>query len=244
MLDLFRDPIWQFIGATLALVSVAVAVIFFLMQRSKKALAYEILTYTPLVTVNEDAKDQIEIRFKGTPVANVYLLLLRLWNNGNVSILPGDFIEPLVFRLPESAEILTAEVVQAEPDSLKPELHLQGAALTIAPLLLNGRDTLTLKLLIVGGEAKPVVKCGGRIAGVKAVMRLEPSGDFSSFIVTTAFQSLGVNLILCPWIAAFFPGPNYFPLAATRWTIAVVGTVTGMILIFLTLMRRKRYRPG
>ena len=56
MIELFRDPIWQFIGAALAFIAIIVSVVTVVVQQRKKSLAYEILARTPLLTVNDEVK--------------------------------------------------------------------------------------------------------------------------------------------------------------------------------------------
>lgn len=248
MLGLMRDSIWQFVGAALALIAIIVTVVIYLVQRRKKALAYEILTYTPLVTVSEEAKDQIEISFKGRPVADVHLLLMRVWNNGNVQILPGDFVEPLGFCMADGVEILTVEVVKAEPEVLKPELCLQGATLGIRPLLLNGQDSITLKLLVAGGGEKEVARCEGRIAGVRAVMRAEAYEDPGSKRKAIATGILGSVVTI--WILATIVLRNSSLSSSwERWLTLGLGIGMGILTVlswvaYIMMERWKRYRPG
>ena len=47
--ELFRDPIWQFVGAILGLIAIVVTIIIFILQRRKKSLVYEILANTSLI---------------------------------------------------------------------------------------------------------------------------------------------------------------------------------------------------
>ena len=99
MSEFFRDPIWQFVGALLALLAIGISIYFFFLQRKKKALSYRILTDTELLTVDEQIKGEIKIIYGKLPIQNVHLLVMKVENNGNMPILSSDFEEPLLFSI-------------------------------------------------------------------------------------------------------------------------------------------------
>ena len=56
MFDLLRDPLWQFIGALLALLAIGVSVALYLIQRRKKRLSYEIVSNSSLLTMRRTGR--------------------------------------------------------------------------------------------------------------------------------------------------------------------------------------------
>jgi len=87
--DIWRDPVWQFIGAlaailfgVVAVVSLIIAVKAYRLQNKRKELTYQIEVDTPLVSVDKTLKSDVEIRYRGNVVENVRLVLIKIWNSG------------------------------------------------------------------------------------------------------------------------------------------------------------------
>ena len=66
MLNLIRDPLWQFVGALLALAAIAVSVFLYRLQAGRKSLAYHVISDTPLFRVDEDIRGKLQIVYEGT----------------------------------------------------------------------------------------------------------------------------------------------------------------------------------
>src|SRR5215207_9277121 len=103
-MDLLRDPMWQFAGAVLSILAIAVSIILYLLQRNRKELSYFIISKTPLVNVAKDVGDKLEIRFDGKVVRAVHLIVVRIFNSGNVPILPIDFQRDVSIVFDENAK--------------------------------------------------------------------------------------------------------------------------------------------
>jgi hypothetical protein len=169
MIGFLRDPIWQFIGASLGLLAIILSVYLFIQQRKKKSLSYDVLTLTPLLTVNEELTGKIRIVYEGTAVQNVYLLILKVQNDGNVPITPSDFVAPLRFQFRKDLQMLSAEVIETTPDSLDPKIRVNTSGFTLSPLLLNNEDTFILKLLLAHPGSGLGLHVRTRIVGVSEV---------------------------------------------------------------------------
>jgi hypothetical protein len=172
MTDILRDPIWQFIGALLALIAIGVSVYIFFLQRTKKSLSYQIMSETELLTVNEEIKGKIQILYEGIPVQKVHLLVLKILNDGNIPVTPDDFKETLSFFFGKKAQILSAEVTETSPKTLKPVLNIiDKNKIVLEPTLINGQDSITTKLLLAQYRGK--VTPNARIVGVREVRELK-----------------------------------------------------------------------
>jgi hypothetical protein len=90
-MEFLRDPIWQFVGAIIAVIGVIAAVWIYSLQKSKKSLSYNILASNELLTASEEIRGRIKILFDKKPVENVHLLVMQITNDGNLPILPADF---------------------------------------------------------------------------------------------------------------------------------------------------------
>ena len=227
ILDWLRDSIWQSIGVLLAVVAIIVSVIIFFLQKSKKLLTYEILSETSLLSVAKEVEDKIQILFEGNAVKGVHLILLQISNVGNTPILPIDFLKDLTISFDGSAKVLSAEIVEKNPQSIDVNLTINHTQLIISPSLWNSGDTITVKSLV--SEFNENIQVSGRIVGIQDIKvintrMLNPS--------TAVFVSLGTILILAGIIlSALTKQPNFLALAAI-----------GYIFTLLPVFFDKKYR--
>ena len=171
MIDYLRDPIWQFVGALLTLATIAAAVLIFRAQRNKKSLSYKVISDTRVLTVDEEIAGEVEIIYGGMPVRNVNLCLLKIVNDGNVPVASADYERPLSFRFGDTCQILSAKIVNQSPQNLQPQSRYDATRFYLEPLLLNKKDSLTVKLLIAQYDS--IVEPDARIIGVREVRKLK-----------------------------------------------------------------------
>ncbi len=170
MLELLRDPIWQFAGAVLALVAIAISVALYFAQRQRKDVTYELLSNTPLLTVREKGLGQLQLTYNGIPVDSPRLAVIRLTNNGNTSIATADYERPISFSFGEGATVLSSAITATSPDNLTIAVETVNNNVVLQPTLLNPSDSLTFKVLISGKDHD--LRADGRIHGVH---RIHPS---------------------------------------------------------------------
>ena len=80
MLDLLRDPLWQFVGVVL---EIGASVVIYRLQKLNKRLAYEIISRTTLLTVREELENKVQVLYDGSPVQSLTVFLVRVWNAGS-----------------------------------------------------------------------------------------------------------------------------------------------------------------
>jgi hypothetical protein len=178
MEDIFRDGIWQFIGAILAFFSIVIAIIIYLAQRSRKKLSYEIISSETVVSAKYEFSEKIQILFQGQRVSEVNLLILKFTNSGNTPITSNDFEQSLSIKFNKLVNVLAVEITETVPGNLKVEFSGDKDVISIAPLLLNSGDTFSIKVLLGGFQSDVIVD--GRIVGVKTIEKKEdnpPSFD-------------------------------------------------------------------
>ena len=163
MLDYFRDPVWQFVGAILALVALAATVIIYALQRQKKRLSYELISRNQLLTVREELESKLQVIYDGQPARDICLIVVKIYNSGNVAVTSSDYEMELSINTGVSSKILSAAITEVEPDNLSVGLSVNEADVHIAPTLLNPRDSMSLKLLVsdFGGR----ISVDGRVVG-------------------------------------------------------------------------------
>ncbi len=216
-METFRDPIWQFVGIALGLVSIGVAVAIAWGQRRFSQISFDFYV-VPLVKVHPHAEGRVAVLLDGAIVDTAALCYIRLWNSGNQPIQAADFVEPLVFDLGEGIRAFSQDVHETSPpdlvvnlNPLDPSQHaLSRNSVRVEPLLLNPGDMFSISVL-TEGEAFPSLR--GRIVGVKRFVRIDMlrrslKKGFYRGLATGFVSSLAVSFGLF-FLVKRFLGPYY-----------------------------------
>jgi hypothetical protein len=170
ILVLLLDPVWQFVGAILAVTALLSSYSIYLAQRPRKRVTYQRLASIPLLTVKEELAGRLSVIFDGKPAKMIRTTTLRIQNAGNLPIVSADFVEPVWIRAEVDAKIIAADVVDANPPSLRPVLSVAEYGAKLEPLLLNAGDSFVVKLLVQDGSEFAFLT--GRVVGVRAFERV------------------------------------------------------------------------
>lgn len=248
-----RDNIWQFLGTVsgglLTIIAIVLSVWFFVAERQRKELSYEILSNSA-VLVNPAAVGKIEILYNGTPVPDARLTLIRITNSGNVPIISENFEEPLIIESTEGT-ILSADVTETNPENLlprgwEPQIDAQAKTVDLPPLLLNDGDYFTIQLL--SEEDIDDIDVDARIAGIQdatlyTTSRLS-SLELSLFLFLGSLFSL---FVFGSWKFLISEGKSpAINNAMTLLTIAVSFLASGMLIYLLmrTIYEIVKRKPG
>lgn len=222
MPDFLRDPVWQFVGVVLAL---AASVVLFLLQRRRKALSYEVVSRTSLMSVKEEVKGRVQILFDGTPVSDAHMMIMRVTNAGNVPIVPSDYLRPVKFGFGEMVQILSAEVMETSPHNIEASVEVDTGAVILTPVLLNGGDSITLKILLAQYEGK--IDVDGRIVGVKHVQTAREN--------LLPYVAMVIGMVMA--MGGVFTSPRQ---VSGQEGLAVAAV--GYVLMFVGVFSDRRYR--
>lgn len=168
--QLLRDPIWQFVGVAISLVALVVAVIAIRAQQQRRSLGYYFASDRPILYVFDDKlKDRLTLSLDGQPVRGLSTYEVAVFNDGNVPILPADYVEPLRIQFGTGFKVLAVAVSDSSPPDLGVAVEAEGGAYRASPALLNPGDHYVIQFLVDQSSrdhyASPTVR--GRIAGVK-----------------------------------------------------------------------------
>ena len=237
MSEIVRDPLWQFIGAALTLMTIIVAILLYWLQRRRKALSYEIVTSTPLLSVEEEIKGRVQILFDNKPIKDVHLIVVRIINSGNLPIVSADYEFPVSLSFGENSQILSCEVSETNPNSLQVTFNnIENTKVVLTPVLLNSGDAIALKMLVSQFEDRIFIN--GRIVGVKNIQKFV-EGRIPYFILSFGGMSLAITgMILSFW----FPLPPSFEMFTwtESWPLLVL---LGLALMSIGMLKRfKKWR--
>lgn len=240
MLELLRDPLWQFIGALLAAITVAVSLWIFVAQRSRKRLLVERIARVPLIAGGSKGIPGIRITFGDRELKSALVVLVRVRCTGNVPIVADDYESPLRLQFEDSAAVLSADAIDTTPIGIPILLTCDGAAATVSKRLLNPGDLFTIRLLVENSKGR--LQATARIAGVA---RLDVTQS-PSFIQPTSTLFVMFGLVLFLGSSWFSPAPksifisdlrpDEFPYAAGE-LMGLLFLISGTILQFRAMRR-------
>ena len=207
--DWKRDSIWHYRNFILAgigiLVTVALGFWLDYLNKPVKALTCDVITAGPLVSVEDNVSNRIQIVFDHVPVPNVKFAVVKIANPGNIPIDKSDFERPLSLRFGDGtakSNILTAQLLNTHPNNLGATYKISGDTVTLDPLLLNPSDTITVKVIYTGQSEN--MNLDARIVGVSEVTGTDPSREqkavFAKSFEFGLAMALGTTLI--GWILA------------------------------------------
>ncbi len=190
MLEIMRDPFGQFLTvAIIAIIAIVVTIILYLIQRQRKSLSWEIISNTPLLSIDEEIRGDLQVLFAGKPVHDVQLIIFKIINSGNVPIKSTDYERPIKLKFGENALILTAKVTEKTPSSLETPIKNEGTSVVLEPTLMNEGDSFTIKMLV--NQFDDQITVNGRIEGVKDIQKTTAS----KVQFTLNFDYFGLTLI-------------------------------------------------
>jgi len=196
MLEQLRDPVWQFIGAILALGAIAISVWIYFAQRTSKRLLIERVARVPLVTMGPDAIPGLAVTLNGVPVTEASVVVVHIENMGNAPLPASDYEHPITLSFEERAEVVDASLVSAEPDSIPVKLECDGNSLRVVPMLLNPGDSFVCRALVKGSTGRYTALA--RIAGVRSLESTRPVPISKSLVAAACLILLTGAFVLTP----------------------------------------------
>jgi hypothetical protein len=218
-----RDNIWEFIGvmATVffGIVAIVVAFYIFWLERPHKAVSYEYLAISSLLSTQAEMDPKIKVLYDGVEVSNVNLFILRIWNSGNEPITVADFAQPILITNFDGP-ILSFDVTATTPDNLRPPgWSPQRGVITntveLPPLLLNPDDSLYVQLVL--NRVPSYVTITGRISGVKEIALVSHAPE-STQISLLSFLGYMVIAFLMVFFGVVLLSRN-LPRPTTKWKV-------------------------
>lgn len=176
-----------------------IALFIYWKQRQKKSLSYTIVSDAPLLSVDEEIADHVEIKYHKTPVKNLRVIIIKIWNSGNQPIRSSDYEEMIHFPFlntdskPRPVGLVSPSVIATEPENLPVVLAMDGKRMGISQELLNPGDSVTMKIVMADVEKELKVTVAGRIVGVKEITLEKP--QFTTKYSTKDMLKVGGGMI-------------------------------------------------
>lgn len=240
------DPTTQFITSialtvVLFVIGIAVSLVIYRKQ-SRKEIAYEIVSNTSVISINAELKGRAQIIYNGKPVSDARLVILRIWNAGNLAIASNEYDVPITLSFGKDAEILDFEVLEASPHNLQVSFKQDGQDLVLEPVLLNGQDSIKLKILLTQFNSN--ISVNARIVGVKQIIRAE-STYIASYLRTVfnlrpTFRML-ITFIVAALFIAVFESPHPFDIH--EFVITLISIIIAAFVTSVLFWNIRRFVP-
>jgi hypothetical protein len=181
----------------LGALAVVIAIVVPIIQRKRKSLIYDAPSMTPLLNLDKSSqKTGIAVLYNGEMVQDVYLFMIKFTNSGNVPIASREFETPLKLDFGTGTTVLSAELYDSEPNTLKFNVNICDDYVELEPTLINPKDTFTIKTFIANYDPKVEFKVKGRVYGIKEIA-LKPaiSTNWEGFSIGTGILTAIIYFI-------------------------------------------------
>ena len=170
------------------LLTVVVMAVVAFVQRTNKSLSCWV-TLDRLISIEgeEGYEGKMRVLYDDVDVRSLYRVETKISNSGNRPIHPNDFIEPIRLTFEQPSKVLTAAVTSQSPAEIGANINHTHQEITVHALLLNPKDSFSIRALIGDLEVEPAVS--GRIVGVKEIMKM-PARAVVWIIRTACFATL------------------------------------------------------
>jgi hypothetical protein len=133
--------------------------------RPVKKLRVEILSNSPLVSIDTAMAKEMQVLYKGVPVQTLSLILLKFANAGTEPIKESDYSEPIRVLRSQSAAVGEVSIQETRPDGIQLTPTVRASnQVELARVLLNPGDQAVLKILALNNDS--TLKISARIVGV------------------------------------------------------------------------------
>lgn len=263
MVDL---PVWALVAAIVGVILTTAfgvaGVIVAWRSRQRRAIACQ---FDPIVSPLEvkagaALEGDIEIRYRGQPVENLFIVRAKLKNTGNVAIRKSHVVESITFRFPDAGPLRTPRTVERSPADLShrwktfpdpaipPGGRVRPLVHTLEFELLNPGDELTVEFLCTGQTTLPQLTA--RIEGVTRIDQLDPEllklrqGFRRSVALGGTIVAGGIIVSAAQLILGFSVEPVYALAALILSFLMMLGIAQALNYLTFRQERREQVVPS
>lgn len=203
----------------MALLGIIIAVIIAIVvykKQSRKEIAYAVISNSPVISIDAGLQGKAQGIYNNKTISDARLVVLRIWNSGNLPIAPSDYNVPIKLSFGKKAEILDFEVLETNPNNLQVTVKQDTQELILEPVLLNSQDSFKIKILLT--KFDNILSINARIIGIKQIMRAESAyvgsylrAFFSRPLSPTTFRMF-ITFIVAGLFIMVFNAPRIFDL--------------------------------
>lgn len=193
ILDILRDPAWQFIGAMLALFGIGGMFWIYWLQRQSRELTFGLVSLRRPLTIADELSSRVTVQLDGKSVQNLHLLVFGLKNSGKRAIAPSDFQSQLTISFPDG-KIISAGIASQLPTNLGGQLLISESQIQLAPFLVNPNDQILIQVLL--SATKPTWVVDVRILDISSLVPINSKPKLPPLHKSGAAFQMGALLII------------------------------------------------
>ena len=146
-----ENPYLTAVGLFATILGLIIAIITPLIQKRRKRLFFSYST-TPLIKEDITDINGLEILFHGTPVKQLSVSTVRIWNGGNTIITPDDFYKDHDLRLisHDNISILGIDMIEQSEDTIECKIECASAFAGVFFRHLKTKNMLSLMFITPG----------------------------------------------------------------------------------------------
>ncbi|SRR6266568_4803320 len=240
------NPTAQFIITNvlviLGIIVTAIVAIAIYRRQSRKEIAYEIVSNSPVISVGAELQGKAQVIYNGKAISDARLVVLKIWNAGSLPITLNDYDVPIKLSFGKDAEVLDFEILETNPNNLKVAVKQDGQKLVLEPVLLNSQDSIKIKILLT--QFSNTFNVNARIVGVKQIMRAESTYIASylrAFFNTPKTFRMLVTFILADLFVIVFNSPQALNLH--EYITTLLSVIVASLVTFALFWKLKNFIP-
>lgn len=172
----------------------------------RKVISYETSSKGHIINTesNQSLRNEIEIKYKGKPVNDVWFYELRIENTGNTPVEKKDYESPITISF-TNGKIISCMEGFKKPSNLQYKLSYSEKEVTIDPMLLNRKEIFNI-IILVDQQNDCLPNVEGRISGTE----LKSKTQFADFLRQPVLPNSSIDIfdlifvLLIVLITAFF----------------------------------------
>jgi len=231
---------WKYLVMLAVTVAGVLAPIWFAnYQNPSKKVVVRVLSQSALQPTIKEKVPGLQVLFDGTVLAEPYLSVLQIVNEGKRPVSTNDFEAPLELHVESNQNIVHARVSEKIPEDIYADVSWEKQAVQLKPTLLNPNDSITVAILSAGGTPSFVSRA--RINGISAVPVLGTEKNNTkplvlAFCLVSAFL-FAITSVAAYWRFSFFSAPDTYTELRPRTILAIsimleFGMIGMMSLLF------------
>jgi len=224
MAEIERSRDWKYlVMLAVTIASVVIPVWLDKYQNPDKRVIVRVLSQASLQPTGKDAFPGLQVLVDGVDLADPYLSVLQLANEGEMPVSATEFEAPLEVYVEPDRKVIRARVSETSPKDVIANISTEAQKLKLMPTLLNPRDSITVAILTTGGA--PTFSSRARIIGISTVPVLgrekkKSSLTAISFFAISAFL-LAVMCLAAYWRWPLFAKPGTYAMLRPRTVLAI-----------------------
>jgi hypothetical protein len=234
----------QIISIPVAIIAILIGIWQYIRNKQKRALAciFSDIISPFEIKSGEAIKGDLEIRYQGRPIQNIFIVRATLKNIGNMAVRKADIVEPITFTFDSDAELLRPpQKVEAKPENLSMRFKAVAIGATYNSKvvradfdLFNPGEQFTVEFICTGESAVP--KVTARIEGISHIQQSDSQNSNKFFT-----EMLGIVIITLTLMTIFIVGGYFISPLIPAFFFAVMKPLWGSIFILLLLLTILRY---